>query len=89
MRSTYEHAKCGKRVPNSAYHCAGCHETFVGLTAFDRHRRQDGGSGMCVIDPVSADPFVDSGFWADDNGLWHSGRRLTEAERQAIFGRAS
>lgn len=28
-------------------HCGGCHETFSGLTAFDRHRTQDGEHGTC------------------------------------------
>lgn len=82
MSSSYLH-RCGKRVPNSAYHCGGCHETFIGLGAFDRHRKR----GACIIEPVSKDPFVDSGFWVDGDGYWHSGKRMTAEEIEERFGK--
>lgn len=43
MAKRYTHA-CGSVWSNSRYcHCAGCHRTFGGLTAFDMHRRSGAG----------------------------------------------
>lgn len=41
--------RCGARANGRAYaHCAKCHETFSGVTGFDRHRR----GGEC-LDPAT------------------------------------
>lgn len=38
--------RCGAHWSGlSAAHCASCHVTFTGVTAFDRHRR----AGRCLI----------------------------------------
>lgn len=40
--------RCGARWSGaSTCHCGGCHETFTGYDAFDRHRSQDGEFGSC------------------------------------------
>lgn len=71
--NTYRH-RCGKDVPNSAYHCGGCHESFRGITAFDKHRK----NFNCIISPVKNASETDSkSFWQDDIGLWHFGARWT------------
>jgi len=46
------HPKCGKswiQRGNRTGHCAKCHETFEGLTAFDAHQKlNDDGSVRCL-----------------------------------------
>lgn len=64
-------ADCGTVFPNShrVGHCGkgGCHETFVGLTAFDAHRvGQHGVNRRCEIREK---------HWQDDRGFWHYGPR--------------
>lgn len=79
--SYYTHG-CGKRVSNGANHCGGCHETFRGLGAFDRHRK----GLQCGIEPVKSDPYSkDSGFWKDEKGYWHFGRKMTKEEINERF----
>jgi len=69
------HPKCGQSFPNNntTGHCAACCETFIGLTAFDKHRR----GGFCneLVDG-------DRGFWLDKQGHWHWGERW-DAETKA------
>lgn len=76
----YRHGFCGKIVRNSAYHCGGCCETFVGETAFVQHRR-----GMqCSTEPVK-DPYAKGqGFWLDDEGYWHVGAKMTQEQKEKL-----
>jgi hypothetical protein len=64
------HPKCGLRFANNNTegHCAACCETFIGLRAFDKHRR----GGFC-------NELVDGehGFWQDDQRRWHWGPRMS------------
>lgn len=79
--NSYTH-RCGKTVPDTGYHCAGCHETFRGLTAFDAHRVDF----KCVIEPVK-DPYATGkGFWLDGKGLWHIGKKMTDEEKKEVWG---
>jgi hypothetical protein len=45
------HSACGKRwkqCGNRTGHCAKCHETFEGITVFDKHQRMnEDGSVTC------------------------------------------
>lgn len=41
-------------------HCSGCHLTFTGVSAFDRHRSSE---GTCLLPP-------DLGMVLRDGGLW-------------------
>ena len=79
MSSLVLHPKCGKSFTNSDAigHCAACCETFVGLEAFDKHRR----GGKCNKLP-GTDPL----FWQDGGGRWHYSRRMTEADKARVFG---
>lgn len=64
---------------NSIGHCSKCHETFVGNTAFDTHfRRHEDGTTYC--------PPLEGDWWQDDRGYWHKGKRLTEEQKQRIWG---
>jgi len=49
---------CVKPSPTNA-HCGACHQTFGGVTGFDRHRR----GGECLT-------ARDIGMHADRNGVW-------------------
>lgn len=44
-------------------HCAGCHETFTSVSAFDRHQTLDGAGSVCH-DPATR------GLVRRDGGLW-------------------
>lgn len=60
-------------------HCALCHLDFMGLGAFDKHRRMDGAGRYCVYPPAdegrtpTGRPIAD--WWVDDRGRWHEGPR--------------
>lgn len=43
MRGPVASCRCGETWRNSqrAGHCASCHRTFYGVTAFDRHQKQE------------------------------------------------
>ena len=77
------HGKCGKTFPNSSRvgHCGGCHETFVGLGAFDQHRIGQGKERRCLdlFDGIAE-------FWQDDRGFWHFGAKLTEEQKETMWG---
>lgn len=79
----YGCSKCKKRMPNSAFHCSTCHDSFAGLTAWDAHRVE----GECKI-TIAADPYAagTKEFWVDDRGVHHLGRKLTAEESAAIWG---
>lgn len=51
MGAIVKHPKCGKsweQHGNRTGHCAKCHETFEGITAFDAHQHvNDDGSVTC------------------------------------------
>lgn len=77
------HGKCGKTFPsnNTHGHCGSCHETFVGLTAFDAHWiTNDQGERVCVSPDTLKGP-----WWKDAAGHWHKGERLTKEQREKIW----
>lgn len=60
-------------------HCAACHRDFMGLAAFDKHRRGPYTDRRCV-DPATDTETTDTGrplasWWQDDRGRWHEGDR--------------
>lgn len=60
-------------------HCAGCHRSFMGIVAFDKHRRGPAENRVC-IDPETDDAVTKTGkpvakWWLDKNGRWHDGER--------------
>jgi len=71
MSATVTHPKCGKswkQHGNRTGHCAKCHETFEGVTAFDAHQRiNDDGSVTC-LDPRTIK--VSGVFLALRDGSW-------------------
>lgn len=92
--ATATHPKCGKSFPgsNTAGHCAACCETFMGLAAFEMHRVGEHGTPdrRCELQPaetIGDDGKTRYGHWRDDRGFWHFGRRLTDAEKEARFGK--
>ena len=70
---------------NMSGHCAGCHRTFYGENAFDRHLVHDRADGR----PSHADPAcVPAGktgerFWCDHEGQWHYGQPVTPEDYAA------
>lgn len=70
-----------------AAHCAGCHQTFSGLTLFDRHRSIVGEHGRCYIPAVlvgrSGAPLCEF-----RDGMWRF-PEMTDAEKAARFGDAA
>jgi hypothetical protein len=78
MSSKITCVNCGKQWPhtNRYGHCAaeGCHETFVGLGAFDAHRVGKHGTPdrRCEIGEK---------HWQDEKGYWHTGKRLEAGEK--------
>lgn len=56
------HPKCGKSYPGgpTAGHCSGCCETFIGLNAFESHRRGEHG--------VDRHCEITDKHWTDDRG---------------------
>lgn len=81
------HPKCDSRFPNSnnTGHCAECCQTFVGLTAFDRHLDHTGGNLYSHLLPEDG---VDD-WWLDERGSWHWGKRMTKEEKERRFGAAA
>lgn len=76
------HPACGKRFPagDRTGHCSQCHETFYGLTAFDRHQRSQAGRVRCLI------PTTNSEEWRlDAEGRWHYGERMTTEQAAALW----
>lgn len=75
------HGACGKtwdQKGNRSGHCGGtCHETFYGVTVFDKHRKD----GVC-LDPRE----LPGPWWQDDDEQWHFGVRLTDEQKTAIWG---
>ena len=75
---------CNNHVPvitgNRYGHCGACHLDFMGLTAFDKHRRGPFPNGRHCIDPVTDTAITETGkplaqWWQDDKGRWHEGAR--------------
>ena len=58
------------RPPASA-HCAGCHRTFGGDTAFDMHRRQEGSRRVCA-DPLELTNEHGLARLVLKNGVWRT-----------------
>ena len=83
-----------KQHGNMSGHCAGCHRTFYGENAFDRHLIHDRADGR----PSHADPAcVPAGksgdrYWMDPEGQWHFGTPVSahdfEERREARRERA-
>lgn len=74
---------CAGHVPASTGerfgHCAACHRDFMGLTAWDKHRRGPMTDRRCV-DPATDDERTAKGapiadWWQDARGRWHEGAR--------------
>ncbi|WP_425490322.1 hypothetical protein [Brachybacterium halotolerans] len=65
--------ECGAGLKNGSrsWHCGGCHETFVGERAFERHRRT-GKSGRYCLDPRDGAPRE---AWRRERDGWHYGPR--------------
>ena len=82
---------CQQIIPGGerAGHCATCHQTFIGLTSFDKHRvGEHGVNRRCELQPYTletVDHQIRYGHWPDKNGHWHYGRRYTRDEVQARF----
>ena len=76
------HPKCGKQFPanNTHGHCASCHETFVGLAAFDAHWLGTSDDRQCW--PPED---LKGQWWRDDHGYWHKGPKLTEEQKATIW----
>ena len=60
-------------------HCGVCHRDFMGLAAFDKHRRGPHEARYCV-DPAKDREVTESGnaravWWMDARGRWHEGDR--------------
>ena len=60
-------------------HCGVCHRDFMGLAAFDKHRRGPQSARYCV-DPAKDQEVTESGnaravWWTDARGRWHEGDR--------------
>lgn len=74
------HPKCGKSYPggSTAGHCSACCETFIGLTAFEQHRR-----GAHGVDRHSE---LTGAHWQDDRGYWHYGAKLTDEQKAEMWG---
>lgn len=86
------HPSCGKTYPsnNTAGHCAACHETFIGLSAFDAHRiGEHGNNRRCEIQPYETPTETGTryGHWQDKRGYWHHGRKLTAAEKDKLWNK--
>ena len=91
MANMIPHPKCGKTFPsnNRHGHCASCCETYVGLAAFDAHRRGHFEARECVNQPyesVGESAKTRYGHWLDSDGYWHYGKKLSTEERQEIWG---
>lgn len=65
-------------------HCHGCKSNFYGEAAWNAHRRgpHDTPERRC-IDPAEDDK---STWWLDEQGRWHLGEQLTDADKERIFG---
>ena len=79
---------CGDHIPavtGERYgHCGVCHRDFMGLSAFEKHRRGPHGDRRCV-DPATDQERTKNGalraeWWADARGRWHVGDRLNPFE---------
>ena len=86
MATTFS-CSCDPAIPahgDSTCHCSGCHKSFAGLTAFDRHRT----GGTCA--ELDATPTVDGVGWSiDHERIWHYGEQRTPGQwRQAAEARA-
>lgn len=58
MKNLTYHGACGKswlQVGNQTGHCGGCHLTFSGLGAFERHQRMIDGRSVC-LSPLALRP---------------------------------
>lgn len=86
---------CHQTYPGGerAGHCAACHQTFIGLVSFDAHRVGPFPDGRhCQIQPyesTTANGGTRYGHWADADGNWHHGRKLTQADRERLYGDAA
>jgi hypothetical protein len=47
-------------TPLNACHCSGCHQTFAGITGFDKHRKYS----KCVSPSTVGLVLNESGLWA-------------------------
>ena len=86
--TTWTCPTCHHTIPagQSPCHCAGCHETFIGLTAFDHHR-----SAFTCHDPatITTKP-GEPGFSRDHDGNWHWAEiRTPDQWAQAAADRAA
>lgn len=76
------HPKCGKSYPggSSAGHCSSCCGTFIGLAAFQAHRR-----GAFGLDRRCE---ATEGRRQDDRDYWHYGAKLTDEQKAEMWGEA-
>ena len=79
---------CGKTIPahgDTTCHCAGCHRSFAGLAAFDRHRVD---SRCTAPDPTAVDR-GGRGWSIYHERIWHYGEQRTPSQwLQAAEARA-
>lgn len=87
MATTFS-CSCDPAIPahgDSTCHCPGCHLSFAGLQAFDRHRVD---SRCTVPDPTDVDR-GGRGWSIDHERIWHYGEQRTPGQwRQAAEARA-
>ena len=90
MATKTTHGSCGKswmQAGNMSGHCSACHETYYGVSAFDAHQRLVDDEIVCER-PAANSKGKPIEWWADEDGQWHLGRRLTAEEKQRIWGRS-
>lgn len=69
-------------------HCGACHLNFMGVGAFDKHRRGPHDARYCV-DPASDDGRTREGrpiaqWWTDSLGRFHEGPRYEYEKKEEV-----
>jgi hypothetical protein len=73
-----EHTKCGKKWHSSGNrtgHCALCHQTWEGVTLFDKHQRVSADGLVICLDPATIEFPKGYPLKQDEWGTWSSTKR--------------
>jgi len=57
------------------------------MSAFDAHLRRNDNGAYIHLDPATIPPdSPKNDWWADEQGHWHKGARLTDEQKAQMFG---
>lgn len=79
MSDEVTHSKCGRtwlQRGNRTGHCALCHESFEGVSLFDKHQRVSPDGFVTCVDPATMEFPKDYPLKQDEYGTWSTTKKF-------------